>query len=589
MVSVRTYGLWEHLAMSEDLPDEALPAVVEALCATSRSWYGVDDRGEEWRKRALEKALPSLLSRATAPEQRRRLLAQCHDKQLADLAGQGVVTAADLSAILRTHRPTPGLIIGVARHADQLDHAIGLLSHLHDIDLEHVVTDWNPHRYRPNAEPFPPVPPALVDAVLEYALAPLVHLLEHPGQHEGWKTCERSMSGMPLDFGEGPAWRILTACPERWPALVQHPALGTAVQHLLLDHAETEAHHHRPSTSGGSCSGHGTEEKPSEQPEPALTTDMLQACLPALCLTEMAALPKPSVTARVRLHRIAERLRHNPRLADIAGEQLHATADECVRRGHLLSPPRTVKEDHGYKNFTLAEDLALLSTNPTHLAKSCVLLGGLEQPRLVATPPSPRLARIGEGFDFNTPVRLLQHNFQHRRAEALTALAGNPHTPRTALTEALSDLHPAELAWIGDQDNAPKWLREAAAKAAPAQQGDGILRLLTDDELDRRPGPAAVLQSWLDACKTDSLLSRDEVHDTVLRSRHHSIDHLRQIPADTVLTWGTTEIASLLLARCGTVPRRWNALLTGVGFDPGTKDITFGELLDSLEEQTPTS
>jgi len=34
--------------------------------------------------------------------------------------------------ILRAHRPTPGLVIGLARHPGQINDAIGLLAQLHD-------------------------------------------------------------------------------------------------------------------------------------------------------------------------------------------------------------------------------------------------------------------------------------------------------------------------------------------------------------------------------------------------------------------------------------------------------------------------
>ncbi|MGW1506978.1 hypothetical protein ACWCQW_52825 [Streptomyces mirabilis] len=163
MVNAGTYPLWQQLAVTEGLPDEALPTVIEALCTTSRAFYGIDNRGEERRKKAFA---ATLLPRATDPALRRRLLEQADDKQLADLADQGLVTAADLTVILRTHRPAPGLVIGLARHPSQIDTAISLLPHLHDTDLERVVDDWNPNRHRFDAEPYPPVPPALFDAVL---------------------------------------------------------------------------------------------------------------------------------------------------------------------------------------------------------------------------------------------------------------------------------------------------------------------------------------------------------------------------------------------------------------------------------------
>ncbi|MFD9509390.1 hypothetical protein [Streptomyces mirabilis] len=133
----------------------------EALCAPARASYDADNHREERRKKAFADALPALLRRATDPALRWRPLEQADDGQLADLVGHGVVTATDRSAILRTHRPTPGLVTGLARHPGQVDDAIGLLRHLHDTDLERVVSEWNPRRYRPDAEPFPPVPPAL--------------------------------------------------------------------------------------------------------------------------------------------------------------------------------------------------------------------------------------------------------------------------------------------------------------------------------------------------------------------------------------------------------------------------------------------
>ncbi|WP_256122566.1 hypothetical protein [Streptomyces sp. LUP47B] len=86
MVNAGTYPLWQQLAATEGLPAEALPTVIEALCAPSRAFYGIDNRGEEWRKKAFADALPALLPRTTDPALRRRLLEQADDKQIADLA-----------------------------------------------------------------------------------------------------------------------------------------------------------------------------------------------------------------------------------------------------------------------------------------------------------------------------------------------------------------------------------------------------------------------------------------------------------------------------------------------------------------------
>ncbi|MCP9211523.1 hypothetical protein [Streptomyces cucumeris] len=588
MVNARTYPLWQQLIATEGLPDEALPAVVEALCTTSRAFYGVDNRGEEWRKRALATALPALVQRATDPALRRRVLEQADDKQVADLADQGVVTAADLPVILRSHRPTPGLVIGLARHPGQVDDAISLLPQLHDTDLKRVVDDWNPNRYRRNAEPFPPMPQALFDAVLEYALGPLARLLRHPGQHERWGISGHPTLDLPLEFGEGAPWRILATCPDRWPTLVRHPVFGTAVQHLLLDHAEVEARRTRMAVSGGESLSCGEQDAPAERPEPApaLGPGLLRACLPALCLPEMAGLPKPSVTARHRLHRIAERVRYNPSVMDIAAEQLHAAADECVRRGRLLAPPRMSTNEFRGDIITVAQDLARLSANPKHLAKACALLTMLEQPAVVSAPPSPRLSRFTEGTDLLSPVRLLESNFQHRRVAALLFLAGNPHTPRIAVTETLPTLHPLELSWIGHQSDVPCWLHTAAAALAPADDTEAVLRLLTDDELDRHPDPCAVLQSWLDAPETDGLWTSGDVYRSILDSRHHTLHHLRQLPADEVLIRTEANIAvPHLLAQCGTQPERWHTLLKALDYGPTDEKITFGQLLDMLASQ----
>jgi len=63
VVNGGTYPLWQQLAVTDGLPDKALPTVIEALCSTSRAFYGVDNRGEERRREAFAAALPTLLPR----------------------------------------------------------------------------------------------------------------------------------------------------------------------------------------------------------------------------------------------------------------------------------------------------------------------------------------------------------------------------------------------------------------------------------------------------------------------------------------------------------------------------------------------
>ncbi|WP_405853900.1 hypothetical protein OG407_00485 [Streptomyces sp. NBC_01515] len=222
------------------------------------------------------------------------------------------------------------------------------------------------------------------------------------------------------------------------------------------------------------------------------------------------------------------------------------------------------KDDSHNKTITVAEDLARLSANPAHLTKACALLTTtVEAPAVVSTPPDARLARITADTDLDTPTRLLERNYQHHRVAAL---------------------HPLELAWIYHQDNVPDWLRTAAASLAPADETQAVLRLLTDDELDQQPDPAAVLQSWLDAPEREGVWTDREVYRAVLNSRHHTVDHLRQLPADEVLARSEPHVAlPHLLTHCATRPARWNTMLKVLDHGPTDKKITFGELLDSVQ------
>lgn len=540
------------------------------------------DRSEEWRRKALAVAVPALLPRTTDTELRARLREQAAPDMIAELAATGTVTAADIPEILRTHKATPALIIGLARHPEQLGTAISLLPHLHDTDLEAVVWNWDPRRYGQTDHPALPLPQQLLDAVLEQALTSLAATLRNPGAEDKWWGYTRVDVRVGLDF-DGPAWRILLRCPERWEELVAHPSLGPAVQNLLLDQAETEARRDRLFASDGSQLAKGDQGVAvgPEAPAPVLSEDLLLACLPALCLKGLATLPQPSVSQLNRLHHIAARVRSNPRLIHFAAEPLAAAADERVRRGRLLTASR--KKDRPGRLIIVAEDLALIGTSGKHLAKACALLAMEEQPQVVAALPDERLLRITDGIDRNSPVYLLEHHYQHQRVSALTALARNPHTPRGAVLDALHQLHVVELVWILHQADLPPYLREAVTALAPADAdaGDGVLRLMSDDELAEQPDPAAVLQSWLDTPEPDTALGWNDVFDAILASRHRTTEHLRQLPADYILTHNLNVALSVLLPECGNDGARWAALLPALSFDY-TDKRTFGQLLDAL-------
>ncbi|MFF4205758.1 hypothetical protein ACFYZ8_34480 [Streptomyces sp. NPDC001668] len=592
MVNARTYPLWRDLAKSEDLPKEALKTVIETLCAPAKTPDGFDPQADRWREEALKAALPALLTRTSAKGLRNRLLVHADEKILTTLAVEGTVTTKDLPAILRTHRVWAGLIAGLARHPGQVEAAIALLPRLPSHEVERVVRDWDPDHYArdEDAAPVPPVPQALFDAVLEACLTPLAAYLLHPEPDEGWEAVSAFSKDWSLELGSNSAWAMLARCPERWAELVAHPTFGTAVQHLLLDQAEVRAL--EDARIHAAASNPPGEELPAEDLGCALSEDLLLACLPALCLPELAELPNPRVTARRTLHHIANRVRNNPRLADLAAEHVRAAADSLVIRGQLLGPLEKQDNDHESDGslLRLAEDLALLSANPDHLAGACAQLASMDQPAVVSPSPSQTLIRVIDGVDphHDRPARLLERHSEHRRAQALAALAANPHTPRAAITDALHLLHPAELAWITEKVEGPDWfLHTATAVSAAEDEDDGVLRLLSDDELAQHPDPAAVLQSWLDSPAVNEISSRSEVYRAVVRSRHHTLEHLRQIPADEILSRHEPEVAlNILLDHCGRSTERWAALAAATNFGYDQEKITFGELLDSLDGAT---
>ncbi|MCC8452831.1 MULTISPECIES: hypothetical protein [Streptomyces] len=237
MVSARTYPLWRELAMSEDLPKEALKTVIDALCTPATTPNGFDSQADRWREEALNAALPALLTRTSAKRLRGRLLVHADDKTLAALAAAGTVTAADVPAILRHRRAWAGLVSALARHPGQVEAAIALLPRLSSYEVEQVVRSWDPDRYtRTEADaPAPPVPPELFDAVLEACLTPLAAYLLHPEPEEGWEAVSDFSKDWSLDLAGHSGWAMLARCPERWSELAAHPTLWAAVQHLLLD------------------------------------------------------------------------------------------------------------------------------------------------------------------------------------------------------------------------------------------------------------------------------------------------------------------------------------------------------------------
>ncbi|MFJ7412814.1 hypothetical protein ACIQWZ_18650 [Streptomyces sp. NPDC098077] len=578
--------------MREELPGEALKTVIGALCSPAAGpCGGFDAQGEKWREKALQEALPALLARTSAKRLRAQLLLHADEKTLAALAADGTVTTGDLPAILLHRKVWPGLVAALARHGGQVDAAIGLLHRLSEHEVEHVVRDWDPDRSarKAGAVPVPPVPQKLFDAVLEACLTPLAAYLLHPEPEDGGEAMSRHRSDWSLELGGRDGWAMLARCPERWQELAAHPVFGSAVQHLLLDRAETQAREDAQLLTATSPDSPYV----TAEPDAALNEELLRACLPALCLPELAELPNPQITAPRTLHHIAGRVRANPRVAVLAGEQLQAATDELVTRGRLLDGSEWQRDDHELHRrlLRLVEDLALLSLNPDHLTAACDHLARMDRPAVVSPAPRPRLTRVLSNIDpdQDRPARLLERHSEHRRVQALATLAANPYTPRTAVTGVLTRLHPAELAWIAERSKGPDWLGAAAAAVAPPEEKHPeVVRLLDDGALAGHPDPAAVLQSWLDspAAKNDGL-SQSEIYRAIITSAHHTPEHLRQIPADEVLNGnGPADVLTLLLEHCGRSSERWKALAAAMTFRHDEEKISLGQLLDSLD-RTP--
>ncbi|MER7108793.1 hypothetical protein [Streptomyces sp. NPDC000229] len=363
--------------------------------------------------------------------------------------------------------------------------------------MEQVVRNWDPDRYTraKGAAPAPPVPPELFDAILEACLTPLAAYLLHPEPEEGWEAVSAFSKDWSLELGGRAGWAMLARCPQRWAQLTAHPVFGAAVQHLLLDQAESQALEDarlRAADPDG-------EELPAA-PAPALSEDLLLACLPALCLPELADLPNPQVTARRTLHHLANRVRNNPRPVDLAADQLHAAADALVIRGQLLTWADKQEGDHEFdgRALRLAEDLALLSTNPDHLAGACAQLTRLDQPAVVSPTPSRTLIRVLDNVDPNhdRPARLLERHYEHRRVQALATLAANPHTPRTAVVDVLNGLTPPSWPGSPRRPAGPtgSWPRRPPSRC-PKTRTTVWCGWWTTTNSASTPIPAAVLQS----------------------------------------------------------------------------------------------
>ncbi|MGX8910278.1 hypothetical protein ACR820_34575 [Streptomyces netropsis] len=487
------------------------------------------------------------MSRTTlTPGLRARLIDASSPEQIVAMAATGTVTANDLPTITARHRIWPALITALAAHPHQVDPAIDLLDHLGPEGLENVLACWN----EIHCALLQDIPGPLVEAICHRLTAPLAADLTSPQTAlDGIRRIANGNGDRPADC-EDILWRTLDAHPHHWPALTADPCFGQVVRHMLLEHAPTQK----------------------------IDDALLSTCLPAATCPELTDAPQHTAAARERLRRIAHRARQHPRLLTLIPDTLHAVAADSVTKGRPLGfTPRT---DCVPGTLRIVEDLATVGADPKQLTLATQLLTQLPWPLLVTGLPRLTPTAWHNPHD-DEPHQLLERQYQHCRAQALVRIASNPSTPSSAVTTALASLHPAEVAWIRLHPDTPLWCARAAA-ALPANPGLGILRILTDSELDDHPDPANTLQTWLDARLCADTWVYDDICSAVLRSRHRTTALLRQLTARHVLTQGPPPMtAQLMLSTCGSNPSRWSALLDALE-SPLDEEATFGQLVDQI-------
>ncbi|WP_329460766.1 hypothetical protein [Streptomyces sp. NBC_01497] len=170
-----------------------------------------------------------------------------------------------------------------------------------------------------------------------------------------------------------------------------------------------------------------------------------------------------------------------------------------------------------------------------------------------------------------------------RRVATLAVLAHNPHTSKPAVTDLLPTLHPVEIRWLITYDKAPAWLKQEAQRHVSPDPNAGVLRLLSDEELDQTADPAAILQSWID---TGNVSHMDQVAYAIIASRHCTRDLLRQLPFRIPLTSNDRAAATdEVLRACGSDTRCWHKLQKVL--KEASRERTFGEVLDGADMPAP--
>ncbi|MFD5125712.1 hypothetical protein [Streptomyces sp. NPDC058385] len=540
------YRTWKNLALRDDVPPAAFPALVAGLIPSQED-APLDTT--DWQHAVFQKALPHLLARIDDQGLRDQLLAAAGSTYVSEALRNGALPAGDLPGVVRRDGATPTLLAAMARHDQHRDAVLEAISGCAleglpgiKIAAECYLTNGN----------LPVVPEWLLDAVLERALhlvaaelEAFVSVPQRVASHPWWS---------PSQWPDFPiVAMLLEARPQRWLELARDAVVGQAVRHTLLDLVDTKA----------------------------VSDDVLAACMPALDLPEWRELPSPAASQSRRLHAIAERVRQHPRLRAMAADVLNRAADECITRGRLLATNKSRQPDQ-FKVVALAKDLALTTTNADCLALMCTRVSGLPRPIVMErryeygtddTPPSPRLLLSSD-----------------TRAGAVTELARNPHLELEQFTGLLEHLHPVEVDWLlAHGEELPDHIVEAAADYQAMHFDREIVRILSDDELDDLPDPQSVMQNWLDLLNGHRGAFNYQVEYTVLKSRHRTEHLLRQLPSDIVLSCYEQEVAQEAVLRlCASDPERWQTMMQWLTTQPDSSE-TWGQFLDRFEREVSSA
>ncbi|MEU9057048.1 hypothetical protein AB0D37_42900 [Streptomyces sp. NPDC048384] len=143
-------------------------------------------------------------------------------------------------------------------------------------------------------------------------------------------------------------------------------------------------------------------------------------------------------------------------------------------------------------------------------------------------------------------------------------------------------LHPAELAWIAER---PKARTGSSTRRPPSRRPRTKTTVCCDCSATTNSTSTPTQRpSWLDSAAVDEFVSRSEVYRAVVASRHLTLEHLRQIPAEEILSRHEPEVAGRPEDPAGPLRAQHRSVEgTRRCHEYDEEKISFGELLESLD------